>query len=112
MLDQRVAVGVMLSWCACTELTGTCRELVNCTNGCDDGDQSCLDGCAALAPTPVIDAYNALASCSREAGCADDACRNARCASQMTACFGSGGAGGGGGSGTGGGAGAAGGAAG
>lgn len=78
--------------------TNDCVWLINCATNCADTDQACRDACGAQSTSAAIGQYNALVDCANAHACADTACIETSCASQLTACRGSTGTGGGGGS--------------
>lgn len=63
-----------------------CVELFDCLGPCTDN--ACSDDCVARASQDGLAAANALADCAGAAGCADDACLQAQCPTELATCVG------------------------
>jgi len=77
--------------------TSDCASVFDCLGGCDQTDQACAEACLDAASPDGQALANAVLQCVNTA-CADaaddaafQACANANCATEITACFGGGG---------------------
>ena len=65
----------------------TCSEAVECTKGCADGDDACVDACVAEGSESAKQKYEALAICLQGSVCNGDLqCLQQQCKYQIDAC--------------------------
>jgi hypothetical protein len=64
-----------------------CVGILDCASSCADADTACADQCLARAKPTGKDAVVALSTCNTQNACADSACLQAKCASELQACL-------------------------
>lgn len=68
----------------------SCVGILDCAGRCADTDTACPDACVARATPTGKDAVVALSTCNTQNSCADSACLQAKCATELQACLQSG----------------------
>jgi hypothetical protein len=68
-----------------TTKPATCLAIFDCVAGCNS-DQPCADACVQSAPPDAQTQAVALAQCSTDANCNDDACVQSQCSPSLDAC--------------------------
>ncbi len=66
----------------------SCSEVIDCLNTCTD--DTCSNECVGSASTAAQQAILDLASCIQEHQCTDEACLQAQCGTELSACLGDG----------------------
>jgi hypothetical protein len=64
----------------------TCLEVAECAGKCADGDDACANACVAKGSPAAKAAVDALDQCSTRNACADDACLQTNCQSEIATC--------------------------
>jgi hypothetical protein len=67
--------------------TTSCSEAVTCISNCADGDDACSNACYDRASPGGQSLLTALVSCINDNTCADSACVNQKCPSELSGCL-------------------------
>ena len=79
-----------------TEMTGSnppapnslsCSEVINCIEGCPEGDDPCNQGCVSGGTSSATVALAILVSCTEVNMCTDSACIDQSCTSELIDCL-------------------------
>ncbi|MFO0751365.1 MAG: hypothetical protein U1F43_37705 [Myxococcota bacterium] len=63
-----------------------CQHVYSCVAGCAASDAACASHCVDSGTATAQAQYQDVASCRQERGCSDDACVQASCGAELTAC--------------------------
>ena len=64
----------------------TCPSILDCASKCAEGDSKCEDACLARGSPTAKDQVTSLVTCVTDNSCADSACFEANCQSELKAC--------------------------
>jgi hypothetical protein len=63
-----------------------CLQIISCAVECPEGDEACIDACAAKGTPDGVAKVEAFAQCIDEQQCTDSACAEEKCADSIEAC--------------------------